>query len=309
MSLRSTALSSTTSSNQHFNPGRFASALTEKYYPKGLGLSVGLNVKRKSLVDRLRKRPDDDDASDLANRLEACKTDQRCRSAACPNCTHAAQTFATEVVSKFLAAHPDRDKIVCVSAVPPDGEIPKGELTADQHARNVRRWKEAMGRAGLTWFLGAADWSFNEHSEGRYKPSWQEHFYGFTATDDPKQLKKTLKEQFRATDAIPRPVQVKVWDGNQTPIEYMLKPIFWRRIGTDEGQRCEKDSTEKRECRATDKQPLRKSQKHELRMHLDEIGIQGRFLMRWLQFVNVTGSGWTIVDRAPGRMHGNGGSR
>jgi hypothetical protein len=191
--------------------------------------------------------------------------------------------------------------------VPPDGMTPQGKLSADQHQRNIRRWKEALGRAGVTWFVGATDWSFNEHTDGRYDPSWQEHFYGFTATDDPKRLKKRLKEQFRATDAIPRPVQVKVWDGNQTPIEYMLKPIFWRRIGTDEGQRCEKDSTEKRECRATDKQPLRKAEKHELRMHLDEIGIQGRFVMRWLQFVNVGSSGWTIVDRAPnGRMHGNG---
>jgi hypothetical protein len=85
----------------------------------------------------------------------------------------------------------------------------------------------------------------------------------------------------------------------------MLKSDFRRRIGTDEGERFGKDGTGKRECRATDKQPLRSSQKHELLLHLDEIGLQGRFLMKWLQFVHLGGSGWTIVDRAPkGRMRG-----
>jgi hypothetical protein len=242
--------------------------------------------------------------------LEACEPDHRCRSAACPKCAHAAQAFTTEVVGKFLAAHPDRKKIVCVTVVPVDGEIPKGKLTADQHQRNVRRWKEAMGRAGVTWFVGATDWSFNEHIDGRYPSSWQEHFSGFTVTDDPSELKKKLKEQFPKTDAIPRPVKVEAWDGDKKAIAYMMKREFWRRIGSDDGQRFGKDGSKKRKCRATDKQPLGSSQKHELLLHLDEIGIQGRLMMKWLQFVNVGSPGWTVVDRAPkGRMHGNGRSK
>jgi hypothetical protein len=105
-------------------------------------------------------------------------------------CTYAAQAFTTEVVLKFFASHTDRKKLVCVSVVPNDGEIPAGQLNAEQHARNVRRWKEALGRAGVTWFLGATDWSFNEHENGRYNKAWLEHFYGFTVTDDVKELKR-----------------------------------------------------------------------------------------------------------------------
>jgi hypothetical protein len=301
-------LNSTTTIPQ-FNPARFTSALTEWHYPKGPRLRAKLNAKRNDLVDRLRKKPDDDEAADLATKLEACKKHHRCQSAACPNCARAAKRFCTKVIREFLRHHPDRDKIVCVSVVPADGTILKGELTAEQHVRNVRRWKGALGHAGVTCFVGATDWSFNEHTDGRYQPGWQEHFYGFTVTDDPKELKKQLKEQFRATDAIPRPVQVKVWDGDQTAIEYMLKTDFRRRIGTDDGQRRDNDGDGSRECRATDKQPLRKSQKHELMLHLDEIGLQGRLLMRWLQIVNLADSGWTIVDRAPKvRVRGNGGS-
>jgi hypothetical protein len=293
---------------QDFNPGRFLNGLTEAHYPKGLSPSGHVIRKSIDLVDWLiKKHGDDDDAKDLADRLDNCEHKKRCWSAACPCCAYAAQTFTTEVALKFLTTHPDRAKIVCVSVVPSDGEIPAGQLNPNQHARNTRRWKEALGRAGVTWFLGATDWSFNEHVDGRYAASWQEHFYGFTVTDDPKKLRTSLKKQFPPTDAIPRPVQVKSWDGDKTAIDYMLKPVFKRRIGTDDGQRHDQESGGERECRATDKQPLRAEQKHELLMFLDQIGIQSRFLMRWLQFVHLAGTGWTVADRAPkGRMHGNG---
>jgi hypothetical protein len=300
-----------TSKKEQFNPARFTSALEERYHPKGIGVGVELSLEKIELVDWLRKKhPADRTSMALADRLEACKTNKRCLSLACPKCSHAAQAFTTEVVTSFLATHPEREKIVCVSVVPTDGMVPKGKLTTDQHARNIRRWRDTLARVGVTWFLGATDWSFNEHASRRYPPTWQEHFYGFTVTDDPAQLKKGLKKQFPPTDAIPRPVRVEAWDGNKKAVRYMLKPVFWRRIATDEGQRHDKDSAEKRGCRATDKQPLRSAEKHELLMLLAEIGIQGRFLMRWLQFVNLGSSGWSVVDRAPKRrMRGNGQSR
>jgi hypothetical protein len=294
--------------SQDFNPGRFLSGLTPAHYPKWFSPGPSVLTKRDERVDWLIKKHGDDDVTmDLADRLDNCEREKPCNSAACPCCAYAAQAFTTEVVLKFFASHPDRAKIVCVSVVPADGAIPAGQLNPDQHARNVRRWKEALARAGVTWFLGATDWSFNEHIDGRYKASWLEHFYGFTVTDDLKTLRKSLKKQFPRTDAIPRPVQVKSWDGNQKAIDYMLKPTYRRRIGTDGGQRHDQENGGERGCRATDKQPLRAEQKHELLMFLDQIGIQSRFLMRWLQFVSLAGAGWTVADRAPrGRMHGNG---
>jgi hypothetical protein len=212
---------------QGFNPGRFLSGITPAHYPKGFHPSVKAIIESIELVDWLRKKHSDDDAAmDLADRLDNCEPKKRCWSAACPCCAYAAQAFTTEVALKFLTAHPDRDKIVCVSVVPADGQIPAGHLDPDQHDRNTRRWKEALGRAGVTWFLGATDWSFNEHKNGRYHESWLEHFYGFTVTDDPKKLRRSLKEQFPPTDAIPRPVQMKSWDGDKTAIDYMMKPSY-----------------------------------------------------------------------------------
>jgi hypothetical protein len=197
------------------------------------------------------------------------------------------------------------NKIVRLSIVPADGLTNLGQLSAAQHQRNVRRWKEALGRAGVTRFIGGSDWSANEHQDGRYQPHWSHHFYGFTATTDADGLKKRLQDQFPKTDVIPRPVQVKEWDGKKKPIRYMLKSQFYRRIGSDDGQRFNKANGKKRSCRATDKQPLRSSQKRELLLHLDQIGLQGRLMLRWVQILHLGTAGSAVVERGPnGRVRG-----
>jgi hypothetical protein len=222
----------------------------------------------------------------------------------CPECSFAARTFITEVAQAFLNDHPDRNNIVCVSVVPADGAILPGQLSVPRHVRSGRRWKDRFGRAEGTWLLGAMDWSFNHHAQDRYEPHWSEHFYGFTATNDLKGLKRNLRAQFPATDAIPRPVKVKPWDGRKRALHYMAKSDFFRRIGTDEGLRSSGEGVERQEYRTTDKQPLRSQEQFELLIHLDQIGMQSRFLMRWLQFVHLK-EGWVIADRSPrGRMHG-----
>jgi hypothetical protein len=55
----------------HFNPARFSSALTEKYFPKGLGVGVTLGIERTELVaaeqaakDLLTRFPDAHDRYD-----------------------------------------------------------------------------------------------------------------------------------------------------------------------------------------------------------------------------------------------------
>jgi hypothetical protein len=147
------------------------------------------------------------------------------------------------------------------------------------------------------WLFGASDWSFNEHQNGRYESHWQHHVYGFTTTKDPKKLKKRLQKQFPPTDAIPRPVQVKLWDGDEQALRYAFKPGFVRRIGKDTGNRYDQYRTRNRSCRDTDKQPLRSRQRKELLLHLDRIGFSGRLFLKGLQFQNLRGKGPTFVRR------------
>ena len=174
-----------------------------------------------------------------------------------------------------------------------------GRLDKREHERRIRRWKEKLGKAGVTWFVGATDWSFNEHRDGRYKPHWSEHFYGLTVTMNPKKLKRKLLELFSKTNFIPRPVKVVEWDRDKKALRYILKPNFWRRVATTAAIRFDKKSDSTRSCHATDKQRLRSKHKRELLVHLDEISMQSRLLMRWCQMLNKKGKRPTIMLRSP----------
>jgi hypothetical protein len=60
--------------SQDFNPGRFLSGLTKAHYPKGFHPSMCAIFERVELVDWLiKKHGDDDDAMDLADRLDNCE--------------------------------------------------------------------------------------------------------------------------------------------------------------------------------------------------------------------------------------------
>jgi hypothetical protein len=285
-----------------FNPARLVDQITESLYST-LGKGTNLKNERRDRVEWLRKKRDDQPSLALASKLERCRRNARCKSAACPECSAAAQDLVTEVTRKFLKKKAKTATIVCLSIVPADGITNPRQLSTAQHQRNVRRWKEAIGRAGVTWFIGGSDWSFNEHDEDRYPRHVSHHFYGFTATTDLDQLKKRLQAQFPKTDAIPRPVKVQEWDGKKRPIRYMMKSEFNRRIGSDDSERFNKTNGKNRSCRATDKQPLRSSQKRELLLHLDQIGLQGRLILKWLQIVNLGTAGSAVVERGPnGRM-------
>ena len=94
-------------------------------------------------------------------------------------------------------------------------------------------------------------------------------------------------------------MKVVPWDGNNAAIRYMVKPKFWRRVGTDDAQRFDNAKGKQRSCRATDKQRLRSTQNRELLLHLDQIGLQGRLFMRWLQIVHRGVAGSAVVERGP----------
>ena len=153
-------MKATTVSDRPFNPARFNDQIDEALYAKLWGPGARLKSERKDLIDWLRKKAKDDKPSlALADKLEGCKPNTRCKSAACPECSHAAAQLVTQVTRRFLKEQLSAGTIVCMSIVPADGASKPGNLTPDQHARDVRRWKEALGRAGVTWFLGASDWS------------------------------------------------------------------------------------------------------------------------------------------------------
>jgi hypothetical protein len=282
---------------QPLNPARFVDALEPRLF---LGWNRENNRHaRDELVDWLRKKwKDHTRALKVADLMEACKPEAPCKSAACPMCSGAAQRLASRVTQNFLTAQHDQREIVCVTVVPKDGIGSPGWLSLAWHTYCERRWRDRLGQAGVGWFVGAVDFSFNEHKQNRHFGYWSEHLHGFTRTDDPDDLKKKLKEQFPKSDTIPIPVMITRWDGDIAAVQYAFKNDFRRRIGTDDGHRFDVKTGGDRVCRDTDKQPLKSSQKIELMLLLNEMGLGGRLFFRQMQFVNRR-SGPTLVRRLP----------
>jgi hypothetical protein len=282
-----------------FNPAKFADMLDRDFYSTG-PKAEELKSERENLAAWLRKKGKKSRAClRLADKLEECEPRRRCRSAACPECATAGQRLIAEVTQKLLNAQAGEAKIVCVTIIPADGMIRPGKLDNADHDRAIPRWKERLGKAGVTWFIGATDISFNEHKQAQQKPKWSKHFYGIAVTNGPKKLKRKLRQQFPKNDVILRPVKLEEWDGDNRAMRYILKPNFWRRIATDDAQRYDEKTRSARRCRDTDTQPLRSKQKRELLLHLDDIGMQSRLLMRCCQLSNKKSKGPSILLRVP----------
>jgi hypothetical protein len=282
-----------------FNPSKFADILDENAYASG-AKGKSLTSERVKLVGWLRKKGNKSQPClDLADKLADCRKKHRCKSAACPECAVAGQRLMAGAARRFLKAQASGNTIVCVSVIPADGVVKPGKLSPADQQRAVRRWKEKLGKGGVASFVGATDISFNEHKSGRYKPYWSIHFFGLTVTDDLKLLKRKLRKHFLSTDSIAVPVKVAKWDDDPKALRYILKPNFWRRVGTDNAERHDTTTGGTRTCRATDKQRLPSRRKRELLVYLDHIGMQGRFVMKWCQLLNRKDRGPRIVMRHP----------
>jgi hypothetical protein len=163
------------------------------------------------------------------------------------------------------------------------------------HDRFIRRTKDKIARADIPTFIGAIDWSFNE-VKGKNRKRWSRHLHGVIPVGDPKTIRKGLKKQFPGSRDVRKPVLIEPWDGDPKALRYLVKQPTKRRISFI-GKRFDKTSGKHRKCRDTDKQPLRSRDRLELLLHLDDIGIAGRLVLKGVQFINLTGKGPTFVDR------------
>jgi len=163
------------------------------------------------------------------------------------------------------------------------------------HDRFIRRTKDKIGRAGISTLIGAVDWSFNEDKDSNRK-RWSTHVHAVIPDGDPESIRKNLKKQFPGSRDVRKPVLIEPWDRDPEALRYLVKQPTKRRISFL-GQRFDKKSGKHRKCRDTDKQPLRSRDKLQLLLHLDDIGIPGRLVLKGVQFMNLSDKGPTFVDR------------
>ena len=260
-----------------FNPASIEHALFDAPEKK-----TSSDTKReiRRLLKRLRRKEGATRASiALAEKIDTCSRRERCRSPVCPVCARAAQRQYARLLDNFLRAREPHGNIYVVSIVPSTATTKPGELSVAADKLAIRRTKHAMKKAGITWFVGAWDWSRNEHRDGKFPPHWALHVHGFTASSDRREdASPRLKKRFPKSDEIPRPIKVKGWDGNRRAARYCLKPTFTRRISI-ESERFDRHAGKKTKCRNTDKQPLRSGEVRELFPHVDSLGIEGRIML------------------------------
>ena len=73
---------------------------------------------------------------------------------------------------------------------------------------------------------------------------------------------------------------VKEWDGDSRVFAYIFKANFSRRISVANTKRFNKKTGENRFCRGTTYERLRVSERIELALYLDAVGLDGRLLFR-----------------------------
>lgn len=271
-----------------------ASALTGRFYEPNKAAAKArakaAKAERLELIKWLEsKAAKNGAAGDLAEKLSACSPRQRCGSWACPECGLAAQRLTTMLFRRFLVGRAGGGTIYRISIVPSQLNPAVGDLETFDIANFARRLRYAFKSAKLLWVVGGVDFSLNEHKTGRYEAFWCPHFYGFTTAESAKDLKKGLKAAFPPSEAIPRPVAVKKWDGRARALRYAFKVDFKRRIGIDDAKRIIRKTREFRLCRATQNDDLRAGEKLELTLVLDQIGLAARLILANAQLRRMRG--------------------
>jgi hypothetical protein len=253
------------------------SALTEARYAKaGRNRDESLKLADRLEMSGLRSVA----ACALTLGLRRCRREHRCFSQACPQCAKAEQALLASATGKFTSDQADETNIVFATIIPPNSSVPMGSLQEFDLANFKRRVRDGLAKTSAIWAAGAVDLTLNEHRDDVFEAHWSPHAHLITATDDINDLVHGLRASFPRSDKAPRPVVVKEWDGDFRAFSYVFKPHFARRISIARATRFNPRTNGTRSCRATTYDRLRVSERIELALFLDAIGLGGRLLFR-----------------------------
>jgi len=188
------------------------------------------------------------------------------------------------IAKKFVREHEDECFIAFVTIIPRNSFVRKGALHAFNLANFKRRVRDGFSKPSALWAVGSVDFSLNERQYGARELNWLPHVHLIVATYDIDELARDLRAAFPRSDHAPRPVMVKEWDGDARVFEYIFKANFSRRISIEKTQRFNKKTGKNRACRGTTYGRLRVSERIELALYLDAVGLDGRLLFRNARF-------------------------
>jgi hypothetical protein len=235
--------------------------------------------KRLAYIKRLRRFADTlRSATATANRLAACEPGDRCMSGACPECTRAFQRWFVRSTERLTKGRSSHRELVTASIVFPNGWVPRhlaNTLSTKNSKRTVTRSIE--GSPVVDWIVGGIDISLNDDTQKSLGMGWQLQLYAIACVKERTSFSSLLKDQFRRTVSISRPVQIKAYDGSPEAISYAFKTEFVRRIAY-RGQTS--TNGKRRECWMTRKVSLPPIDHADLLVRLDFLGLAQRLYLR-----------------------------
>ena len=154
----------------------------------------------------------------IAEKLEYCSPNNRCYSAACPECGRALQRFfVSECTQLFIG------RSVCVASIIDSKMSIRDELSQFSPSGLINRVRSILRRNGVSLAAGGIDFSYNQDGIGTFGSHWCAHLWLILLNRNRSLWEPALRKANPASEAVPRPIKIMTWDGRNEGLAYALK--------------------------------------------------------------------------------------
>jgi hypothetical protein len=221
----------------------------------------------------------------LADRLDACSRRQPCTSGACAVCGRAIQRWFVQNGGRLIGQFGGTAaaaNLLMVTISPDFGQTPFNQLTPSAVLAIAAKLRRLLLKAGVKLAFGGIDFSVNRDSDDR-EEYVQVHVCLFIPCSSWPHSDLQLRRNINKSRTVPRPFNVKRFDGNNAGLAYAMKYEFKRRIGYHQSPNVRRDS---RSCINTRLRPLRGYNWVKLMLLIDRLTLGNRiFLIGVKRFV------------------------
>jgi hypothetical protein len=213
----------------------------------------------------------------LRVRLRHCHPEAPCFSGACPVCVRALQRWSVTTgyeVGRTMAGTPGgRPRIL--SVVPDFGRVQRGGLRKFDFRGFRRKSEFAFRRAGIGFFRGALDVSFNHEKGEREVGYFQFQWWGLVS-EVPDRCRASLRAEMNSSGVVTRPEYQFKPSWPRSALAYGVKDSFNRRESIWDESMCRRGRAP---CRDTRNRDLLGAEWDEANLFLNRIGLSGRLLI------------------------------
>jgi hypothetical protein len=256
------------------------SPANKKPIPKGFETRAAAKKRCAHKIQVLRGGSDQEQP--LAEKLEACRKDDLCGSAACDTDLG---FFRLWLYRQSLAIFDDRLAWTRASVIPAGFLIPFGKLSKVNLQAIAAKIDKRLERSSLRSRIAFVGIDISLNVENNEILGWQIHLYVLIEGENSLQLKEAIKAAFPPEPTAPLPYKFDEVDDPSECVTYLLKAIFNRRSRY----------TDANGHHSTRKQSLKGPELRELLLWLDQYPIHARLILRGIRR---NGSRLVIINKS-----------